>query len=111
MKVQLFQSVQTLENNLTKFIAEKKHSKAQDLFEKYSQSLYQYHEIKEEIPWDMLSSLAFVNSICSTTGKKIVTIFKYVVEYAANSATKKSGFRPPATNYILMDLGCRSQNI
>ena len=80
MKVQLFQSVQTLENNLTKFIAEKKHSKAQDLFEKYSQSLYQYHEIKEEIPWDMLSSLAFVNSICSTTGKKnsYYLIFKYL---------------------------------
>ena len=75
MKVQLFQSVQTLENNLTKFITEKKHSEAQELFEKYSQSLYQYHEIEEEIPWDMLSSLAFVNSICSTTGKKIVTIF------------------------------------
>ena len=60
MKVQLFQSVQTLENNLTKFITEKKHSEAQELFEKYSQSLYQYHEIEEEIPWDMLSSLAFV---------------------------------------------------
>ena len=75
MKVQLFQSVQTLENNLTKFITEKKHSEAQELFEKYSQSLYQYHEIEEEIPWDMLSSLAFVNSICSTTGKKTVTIF------------------------------------
>ena len=88
MKVQLFQSVQTLENNLTKFIAEKKHSKAQDLFEKYSQSLYQYHEIKEEIPWDMLSSLAFVNSICSTTGKKKKLLFDF---------------------QIFMDLGCRSR--
>ena len=75
MKIQLFQSVQNLETNLTKFIEEKNHSKAQDLFEKYSQSLYQYHEIEEEIPWDMLSSLAFVNSICSTTGKKY--IFKF----------------------------------
>ena len=67
MKANLFSHIQEVESNLTKAIQEKS-GFVKELFENYSSSLSEYHQIEDEIPWEMLSSLAYVNSISSTTG-------------------------------------------
>ena len=56
-----------MESNLTKSVREKPIYLKQ-LFENYSNSLSDYYQIEDEIPWDMLNSLSYVNSISSTTG-------------------------------------------
>ncbi len=59
------------------------------MFEKMSQGLNEYHNIPDEIPWNMLSASAFVNSVSSTTGKpcKKVYIFSHLENAINHSLT------------------------
>jgi hypothetical protein len=70
IKTEMWSKVTDMESELFKLVRSKSISKHEisALFKEYTQLITEYHLLPEEIPWEMLSATAFVNSVSSTTG-------------------------------------------
>ena len=60
--------LQEVETNLTKLVRLRSKDSKKVMAE-YVNLLEEFHSIPDEIPWEMLSASAFVNSVSTTTGK------------------------------------------
>lgn len=82
-KQTLFLHLTQLEQNMTSRLDEA-------IFEQYLKSLKTYHAVPEEIPWNMLSASAYVNSVSSTTGKFKDTL--YLLSWDFSNAVHSIGY-------------------
>ena len=67
-KLDLQVQLKEVESNLTKLIRNRSRDSKKVMAE-YVGLLEEFHALPEEIPWEMLSASAFVNSVSTSTGK------------------------------------------
>ena len=63
----LYKKIENVRANIT-YKLKNNRKDVLDEFDGYQSILKEYHEIKDEILWEMISSMAFVFSVSSTTG-------------------------------------------